>query len=158
MNDKVPVMAPECGALNSGVRQACRTQPKCSQMNTRRERTLTRFGPLLVVLAVGLLSSACASLPTNDNAVVQVEKTWTFPYFLVDFASVDLYIREVDGKCCLGSSIELTPGAHSLTVEAFKGPNGYLGVAPFAGNGTGKRTFTSELRCRTAQQTGRPDR
>ena len=101
--------------------------------DTRREKKLTRFGPLLVVLSIGLLSSACTSIPTNDNAVVQVENTWTFPYVLVDFASVDLYIREVDGKGGLDFSIELTPGAHSLTVEAFKGPNGYLGVAPLAG-------------------------
>jgi hypothetical protein len=86
-----------------------------------------------------LITSACAPAPTKETSVVHLPKTITFPYILLDFGSADLYLVELDGnkKYEIGF-VEIPSGKHSIIVDAARGPNGFLGVAPFLGHCQGK--------------------
>jgi hypothetical protein len=96
-----------------------------------RAKEPTRFAYLLIALSVGLLSPACAPLPTKETAIVHLEGTATFPFVLLDFGSVELRLVELDGSKNQFRSTVFTPGRHSITVDALQGPTGMFGVAPF---------------------------
>ncbi len=94
----------------------------------------TRLGSILVAaIFIGLLTSACAPIPTKETAVLNVKGKLSFPFLVLDFGSIELNIIELDGKEVNDRSVVLTHGRHSVTIEALKGPHGYLGVAPFLG-------------------------
>lgn len=89
----------------------------------------------VAILFLYLINSACTLTPAKDKdtAVLHVVRKLSFPFALLDFGTVDLNIADLDGKKPIHRSVNLTPGKHSVTVEALKGPTGMLGVAPFLG-------------------------
>lgn len=112
--------------------------------HTRFPAPMRNCYPASLLLAIGLVVTSCAPIPTKTTAVVSVQDAPALPGFLVDFGSAELKIVNVDGKLLYGKISKLSPGQHSVCVEVLKGPTGLFGVAPFLGSCSGILDFTAE--------------
>ena len=91
-----------------------------------------------MALLLGLLVSGCALTPTRDTAVVSLKDSWTFPFVVFDFYSVELRSGSLPGN---RRPSTVSPGRKAIGVEVLKGPHGAFGIASFLGRCYGTVSF-----------------